>query len=169
MKALNIIIFSLVLISIVSCKKDPSIYSLWTNKIEELKIHNQGKVTITKGIYGTLTLTEGNCMPAIGGKNTSCIAYPVKRKVRIYEYTQEKDAEGSYPFYKKVNTKLIATGYTDDEGFFQFQLQPSQYSIFIEEKGKLYASGSDWTGGLNPFTVSSGIEEINLNLMYAPQ
>lgn len=158
----------MVLASIVSCKKDPSIYSLWTNRIDELSIHNKDKVTITTGIYGTLTVTEGNCMPmGGGGKNNSCIKYPVRRKIRVYEYTQQKDVEGWAPFFKKVNRRLIATSFTDDEGFFQLQLPPSQYSIFIEEKGNLYASGDDGTGGINPVTVSSGVEEINLNLSYA--
>lgn len=156
----------MVLFSIVSCKKDPSIYSLWTNRMDELSIHNKSKISITSGVYGTLTLTEGNCMPMVGGNN-SCKTYPVKRKIRVYEYTQLKDAEGYAPFFTKVNSRLIATSYTDDEGFFQFQLQPSLYSIFIEDKGKLYAAGLDGTGGVNSFTVSSGIEEINLNLSYA--
>lgn len=165
MKALNLTILSLVLFSIVSCKKDPTIYSLWTDRIDELRIHNQGKVTINTGIYGTLTLTEGDCMPKLGGN--SCKTYPVRRKIRVYEYTKKQDVEGYGPHYKKVNTKLIATTFTDDEGFFQLQLPPAQYSVFIEEKGKLYASSDDGAGGINSVTVSTGINEFYLRLSYA--
>ncbi len=165
MKALNLTILSLVLFSIVSCKKDPSIYSLWTNRIDELRTHNQSKVTINTGIHGTLTLNEGDCMPRLDGN--SCKTYPVRRKIRVYEYTLPKDVEGWAPNFKKVNTKLIATTFTDDEGFFQLQLPPAQYSIFIEEKGKLYASDSDNAGGISPVTVNTGIVEVFPKLNYA--
>jgi|GEM_PF-5928662 len=100
MKIKNPALLALVLFSLPSCKKDPSIYSLWTNRIDELRNHNETKVTITSGIYGTLTLTEGDCMPKIGGN--SCKTYPVRRKIHVYEYTRKNDLEGWGPTYKKV-------------------------------------------------------------------
>ncbi|GAL86732.1 hypothetical protein MYP_3962 [Sporocytophaga myxococcoides] len=44
--------------------------------------------------------------------------------------------------------------------FSNFSFPPAQYSVFIEEKGKLYASNDDGTGSLSPFTISTGINEI---------
>ncbi|GAL86731.1 hypothetical protein MYP_3961 [Sporocytophaga myxococcoides] len=43
---------------------------------------------INRSIYGALTLTEGDCMPKLGGN--SCKTYPVRRKIRVYEYPENK-------------------------------------------------------------------------------
>jgi hypothetical protein len=150
------------------CKKDISTNSKWTNNTEELYKHNDAKTTILEGIAGTLTLIEGNCMPPIGA-NSSCKEYPVKRKIRMYEYTLLKQAknEGGAVF-TDVSTKLLATVDCDEEGFYQIKLPPLRYSLFIEENGKLYANGLDGYGGINPVTVDTmKVSKTNLKISYA--
>lgn len=163
-----IILFALTGLA-AACKKGDPIIDKWLNNTTELRKHNEGKITISEGIAGTLTLIEGDCMPAGGGLENTCKEYPVKRKIMIYEYTLISQAEkdkGS--FYTKVNTKLMATAECDKEGFYQVKIAPGKYSLFIEEKGKLYASGLDGYGWLNPVTVEAGkVANGNLRLSYA--
>jgi len=54
------------------------------------------------------------------------------------------------------------------QGFFELELEPRKYSVFVKEKGKLYANWGDGQGGLCPVLVeSSKVSEINLILDYA--
>ncbi len=152
-----------------SCRKDDAIISKWLNNTNELRKHNEAKITITEGVAGTLTLIEGDCMPAGGGVENTCKEYPVKRKIIVYEYTlmRQTEHEGG-AVYTKVNTKLITVAECDKEGFYQVKLPPGEYSLFIEEKGKLYAGGADGYGGINPVKVEQGkVANGNLRLSYA--
>jgi len=150
----------------ISCNDD------YVNNTEELRKHNKKKISIIEGIWGTLVQTEGNCMPGvyggIYGKNKSCKQYPIQREIMVYEYTTWEETEYSYPpFFEKVYTKLIATTTCDKDGFFEFELKPGQYSVFIKENEFLYAK-SYYGQGIMPVTVeTSKISEINLNLDYA--
>ena len=141
----------------------------YVNNIEGLRKHNQKKISITEGIWGTLVQTEGNCMPGVSGgifgKNKSCKQYPIQREIEVYEYTTWEETEYTYPpFFEKVYTKLIATITCDKEGFFELELKPGKYSVFIKENELLYAN-SYYGQGIMPVTVeTSKISEINLNL-----
>ena len=135
--------------------------------IDKLIENNIKKVSITTGTAGTLLKKEGNCMPTIGG-TTTCLSYPVKRTILIYESTDRDDVEGWGPLYYSVKSKLIAQEETDSDGFFQIALAPGYYSIFISEKNKFYANSSDGMGILNPLLVKSdSVSVIRLNLDYA--
>ncbi|MCX2738870.1 hypothetical protein [Pontibacter anaerobius] len=141
--------------------------SQWVNNIEELKQLNQGKITITQGIAGTLTLIEGNCMPIIG-PNSTCKEYPVKRKLAIYPYTTLQETVQHEAAFYTINAEPLMEVETDAEGFYQTKLSPGTYSVFIEEKGKLYANGFDGQGGINPVHVDEDVvESLNLRLNYA--
>lgn len=128
----------------------------WTNKIDELKAHNQAKVTVTQGIWGTLTRKEGNCMPGADPKTTSCREYPIKETIRIYEYTRESDVTRDAERYiTSINTKMLAITEADAEGFFQLYMATGKYSIINEYEGKLYCNITDNNGGLQPVTVGA--------------
>ncbi len=58
----------------------PAIYAL-----------NASKVNFANGIWGTVSITQGNCMPMFNEKN-SCSFCVIEREVRIYEYTKIADA-----------------------------------------------------------------------------
>ena len=136
----------------------------WTNKIDELYKHNEKKVSITEGVWGTLIQREGDWMPGAGGERKES---PAQRDIAIYEYTTVKEING-YPTSCEVYTKLIATTTCDKEGFYEVELKPGKYSVFLKEKGKLYAGGGDGDGGLNPVEIkSSKVSEMNLVLSYA--
>jgi len=138
----------------------------WTNKTAELRIHNQNKISITEGIWGTLVKTEGNCMPVIDFR--FCKQYPVKREIVIYEYTKMGETRHEFTKFFEIYTNLIATITCDEEGFFELALEPGKYSVFVREGEYLYANLFDGQGGIVPVTVEvSKLAEVNLNLDYA--
>jgi hypothetical protein len=140
----------------------------WTNKTKELRIHNEKKISITEGIWGTLVKTEGDCMPTIDWENTTCKQYPVKREILIYEYTKMDETIYEFTKFFEIHTKLVATTTCDEEGFFELALEPGKYSVFVREDEYLYANLFDGQGGIVPVTVeSSKVSETFFFLFYA--
>jgi hypothetical protein len=130
---------------------------------------NAAKVTITNGVWGTIANMEGTCMPVIDPANTTCKTCPVKRTVKIHQYTTASNAtasNGSTIFFDSFNTPLVAQVDTDVNGFFQVTLPPGQYSLAIVENGKLYANTRDAQNGLNPFTLTGGAQKVNVTMTY---
>jgi hypothetical protein len=144
-----------------------------TDNYESVDERNEGnsKISITEGIWGTVLQREGNCMPFIGGVNPNpCKIFPVEREIWVYEYAiYEKDAIPiTFVFYEQVNTKFVSKTTSDEEGFFELELKPGKYSVFVIEKGLLYARGSDGYGGICPVTVEmSKVTERKLEINYA--
>ena len=131
---------------------------------------NQQKVTITSGVWGTISSIEGNCMPPVIPGEGSCTQCPVQRTVRIYEYTLRSEAvPATNPagvFYNSFNTTLIKEIATDENGFYQTTLPPGQYSFVVMENGKIYANGSDGMGGLNPHNITEGLNKVDIAMTY---
>ena len=137
------------------------------NRTENLLEYNKNKVGIPQGLWGTLVKTEGNCFP---DERPICKQFPVKREIVVYEYATWNETTQSsigIAFFTKVSTKLIATTTSDKEGFFQLELSPGKYSVFVKEKNLLYASRFDGYGGISPVIVeASKVSEINLDMNY---
>lgn len=157
-------------LSVLGCnnKKEDKLPPPAVCNIQQTYTQNEAKVTISQGIWGTISSIEGNCMPAIGPGPSPCSHCPVKRTVRIYEYTLRSNAvQGTQPgFYISFNTQLIREVTTDNDGFFQTDLPPGQYSIVIVENGQLYGNGTDGVGGINPLNYTSGLINLNLKMTY---
>ena len=137
--------------------------------MQKVQDDNASKVTIPIGIWGTVALMEGNCMPVVPPTASTCKTCPVKRTLRIYDYTKPDQASPSRSgtFYDSFTTTLIKEITTDDDGFFQTEIAPGHYTIVAVEKGKMYAFGPDGQGGISPFTFTTGKQNINLRLIYA--
>lgn len=149
--------------SCFSCKKTTTINTAGPYcDIEKIRVQNRAKVTITQGIWGTLSRMTGNCMPVIGPKST-CRNCPVQRAIRVYEYTLRSQAvrTDTVDLFSSFSTRLIAEVNADADGFYQFELPAGHYTLAPIEEGRLYAGGFDGQGGLEPFTVSTGREELN--------
>jgi hypothetical protein len=163
----NIITITILSLCLFCCKKqksDPTVCD-----IQKTYIENATKVTISNGIWGTVSSMEGDCMPSVPPTSSTCTHCPVKRTVKIYEYTLHSQAipsGNSNVFFDSFNTQLVAQANADDDGFFQINIPAGHYTIVIIENGKLYASGSDGQGGLNPITYSSGLQNVNLLMTY---
>ncbi len=130
------------------------------------------KIKITQGIFGTISFTEGNCMPGpmpVSGP-LDCRTCPVIRTVRIYKYTTISNAikvnNQAGQFYERFTTDLITETKSDANGFFQLTLPAGIYTMVVVEKGLLYAAFGDGQGGINPITVGTGTTETNFPIKY---
>jgi hypothetical protein len=165
-KFLGLFVFALLFIS---CHKKDGGKTEGGCDMQQVYTGNAKKLTLTNGIWGTVSSVEGNCMPTVPASSSSCRSCPVQRTVKIYEYTLLKDAVSSDPykiFFDAFTTRLVAQGDTDDDGFFQADIPPGHYSIVVVEGGKLYANSRDGGGGLNPFTFMAGTQNVNITMTY---
>lgn len=161
--------FCLLLFTLIGCDNDNHMENPAECDIQKVYTDNAKKLTIANGIWGTVSSMEGNCMPVIQPGSTTCKHCPVKRMVKIYEYTLLGNAtpSGNSPiFFDSFKTRLIKQLDTDDNGFFQTSIPPGQYTIVVVENGKLYANGSDGQGGLSPVTFTNGTQKIDLTMTY---
>jgi hypothetical protein len=161
-------IFSLLLATcLFSCKKNKCENERCD--IQAAYAHNATKATITQGVWGTVSMMEGNCMPVVDPNNTTCKHCPVKRSVKIYEYTLQSQATpvtNNSIFYTSFQTNLITEVMADEEGFFQATLPAGRYSIAIVEDGKLYVNTTDGLSGLNPVEIQNGPVKHNVSMTY---
>jgi hypothetical protein len=164
--ALSLFLFILLLIG---CNKDHNKKTPSTCNIEQVYSDNAKKVSITNGVWGTVSSVEGDCMPTVPACNSCCRNCPVKRTVKIYEYTTINDAVTNDPygtFFDSFTTRLIAQVDTDDIGFFQTNIPAGHYSIVVVENGKLYSNTRDGQRGISPFTLTTGTKNVNLTMTY---
>ncbi|CAN5275823.1 hypothetical protein BH23BAC2_BH23BAC2_10670 [soil metagenome] len=129
-------LFSLLFILLLlSCSTDSKPESSCYSQADPPR--NNQKVTINQGVWGDVWFWSGDFMP--GGRGKIC---PVKRKVYVYEWTTSSDVEkiGFTSFFSAVNTNLVAIAESDNEGFFQTELEPGIYSLFVKEDGIFYSN-----------------------------
>lgn len=129
---------------------------------------NPAKVTIQKGVWGTVAFMEGNCMPVFDPKSSTCKTCPVQRTVRFYEYTLRSQAtpQNGPSFFDSFTTQLVKEVTSDEQGFFQADLPAGKYTVVVVENGRLYSFGADSGGGLSPVTVTGSPQNLNLTLTY---
>jgi hypothetical protein len=167
-KMKNLLPLFLLVILFSACHKNKSLPATSCD-ILEAYTDNATKVTITNGAWGTVSFMEGNCMPIVPPSPSGCTNCPVKRTVKIYEYTLLKDANrwgSSNIFFDSFNSRLVAATETDENGFFQAIIPAGKYTIAIVENGKLYANSTDENGGLSSFTLSGGRQNVNVTMAY---
>jgi hypothetical protein len=95
---------------------------------------NERKVTITQGIWGDVWFWQGVFNYGICA-STGTVT-PVARELRIHEFTRtdQLDYDPDTPaFFTAIRSPLVATVHSDETGFFQIELPPGQYSIFVVE------------------------------------
>lgn len=125
---------------------------------------NSQKVTIDHGLWGDIWFWSGNFMPV--GRGKIC---QVKREVLIYGPTTYNDVErvNYSSFFTAINTKLIATTESDENGFFQIELEPGTYSVFIQENSMFYSNRSNSEGIIFPVIIDSGkVSEVRIDINY---
>jgi hypothetical protein len=130
---------------------------------------NAAKVTIAGGIWGTVSSMEGDCMPVVQPGVSTCSHCPVKRIVRVYQYTNVNQATpsgNSGIFFDNFSTTLVAETEADANGFYQIAVPPGQYTVVNLENGKIYANTRDGQGGLSPVTFAGGKQNANLVMTY---
>ncbi|MEZ5034717.1 MAG: hypothetical protein R2796_06990 [Chitinophagaceae bacterium] len=165
----KLLCFLIISSAFLSCHKESNTTTQNGCDMQQVYADNAKKVTITNGIWGTVALMEGNCMPVVPPTSSTCKTCPVKRTIKIYDYTLQSQAtpQISNGLYDSFSTQFIKEVNTDANGFFQVDIPPGHYTIVAVENGKLYAFGFDGQGGLSPVTFTGGKQNINLTLIYA--
>ena len=77
------------------------------------------------------------------------------------------DFDGFYSVHYPIDAMpkpLVAKTTSDSKGFYEINLAPGSYSIFLLEDGELYARGGDAYGGINSFTINSN-EKLEIQLI----
>jgi hypothetical protein len=121
---------------------------------------------ISQGLSGTVLWYEGDLMPGFDKDPVEGI--PVQREICIYELTSFKQAtvREDY-FYHDLDTKLISTVLSNEEGKFIVALEPGKYSVFVKEEKGLFANRFDQSGYINPIEITSGeLVAIRLRVDY---
>jgi hypothetical protein len=138
-------------------------FFLWStsNSIPDLTI-NQSDLTIKQGVYGTVKLTSGDCMP---GTDSSCKTSYASRTIYIREPASMKDMN---IVYLKNKTELIKQIQTDDNGFYQAELPDGRYSVFVEDtytgEAQEYCNFFDGSGGACQIYIESNLVKYDITI-----
>ncbi len=160
-RTLTFICIAALCLLIVSCENE---YLCGPVKTPE---RNDDKVTIDQGIWGDVWYMEGNFMPVCPSGTVTAVA----REIRIHVLTHMDDVtEGPIayaPFYSEINTDLVATVWSGSDGFFEVELPPGEYSLFVVEDTLFYANRFDGLGHINPVEVlENEVAEILFEINY---
>lgn len=99
--------------------------------------------SIAQGVYGKVQWLSGNHMP--GPEPAGGSASFVAREVRVYELTRTtqvtpKDTASTYGHYGDFETALVASRTSGADGFFEIELDPGDYSVFVGDAGSWYCN-----------------------------
>lgn len=65
-----------------------------------------------------------------------------------------------------INTKLVTIVESDNEGFFQIELEAGNYSLFVKEEGKYYSNLFD-SNGIFPVNIDlDQVSEVRFDITY---
>lgn len=111
------------------------------------------KVTIDEGVYGLTLYWQGD----FRGVCSQGSITKVGTRLHFYEPTQQNQTtilslEG---FYSEIRTQRIGTANSNQDGFFEIELEPGSYSVFAEDtdEGVFYSFGMNDSGIINPVVV----------------
>ena len=143
----KIVLIILAMLSLIACEKKSDVETPAESP------------TITQGIYGQVRERYGNWQPFRDPDGTWGFR-PIVRDIYVYEYTTVKDFDQAYIDYiipaDKMPKPLVATTTSKENGFYQIQLEPGKYSVFILDNGSMRANWDDENGGLQPVTIEEG-------------
>jgi hypothetical protein len=118
------------------------------------------RVSIAQGVWGNVWFWQGNFMPLCESGTVTAVG----REIHIHQLTTRDQVEvvlhDHGNFYHRVDTPLVATVWSDAQGFFQVPLPVGRYSLFAVEDSLLYANRFDaqgyiWSVDVHPDTVTA--------------
>jgi hypothetical protein len=159
----SLIFFSSLVFILNSCDESP------TENEFKYPPDNEHRVTISQGVWGNVWFWEGNFMPVID-PNYAKIT-PVVRDIYIYEATTDSNVQylnGNFgTFITKINSNLITTIHSDNDGFFQISLSPGKYSFFVKEDTLFYANEWDGEGHiLSAIVTENNVSRRQIDITY---
>ena len=118
-----------------------------------------------QGIRGKVLLVQGNQMPGPGNKNIS--AKGVEREIQFYKAATLQQAKRSEGFFIEIQTPLVATAKSTEDGSFEVILPEGEYSVLTKEEKGLFANIFDGSGRINVVVVKKRkFAEITLQVNY---
>lgn len=96
----------------------------YCNCIEDCK-----PTAMRMGIYGYVSLWEGNCMPPIG-TGSNCKKEFIETKVKVYNPVKENEMNGTYLSVEKTPLMVVES---DEFGYYYFEFPNGMYSVFAED------------------------------------
>lgn len=93
---------------------------------------------LSPGIYGITSVIYGDCMPKYVSAPATCHHERASHKVTIRRpvtYTDLVDY-----VYLQNPTELVAEAVSDENGFFEIDLEPGIYSVFVDDNGQEYCN-----------------------------
>lgn len=109
-----------------------------------------------QGLAGMVEFWEGDFMPIVDPDEPRGTITPVARVIKVFEQTTLDDVvadpSGHPCFFTDINTPLVATVESGDDGAYRLGLAPGTYSVFVLEGGRYYANLFT-DKGIQPVTV----------------
>lgn len=118
--------------------------------------------TIEQGIYGTVTLKTGDCMP--GTLPADCTSKGLQSKVIIRELTNKEQDKImlQYLDYPAGHSSIfIKESSSNSNGYYEASLPAGTYSVFVLDEGREFCTSIDNEGNFCPVTVGNGLTEYN--------
>lgn len=107
-------------------------------------------------------------MPSTSNSQSGTVTRVV-RDIHIHEATTSEMVEngGHGVFYESINSELIAIVQSDNNGFFQIELEPGKYSFFVKEGELFWGSRSDDEGHIVAAEVLQDIvTQVTIDINY---
>jgi len=131
---------------------------------------------IHQGLYGKVKLISGNCMPGAVGfadqilwmlwmKKDDCASVYVSRTIYVREPVWKKTTDSVYLTGEKAN--LVKQVTSNSDGYYEIELPPGTYSVFVEDNGKEYCSRADMQGVRCPITIGTGTVQHTVKIDHA--
>jgi hypothetical protein len=124
------------------------------------------RVSVPQGVWGDVWFWDGDFQPACITGTISAVS----RQVFIHAVTPYDSlvvAPRGPAFYSAIHTPLVAVTQSDSTGFFEAQLPPGTYSLFVREDSLFYANWFDGRGNVWPITVITGrVSGTRLDINY---
>jgi hypothetical protein len=151
---------------------------------ESCERSNENRITISQGVWGNVCFWEGNFMPTVHSdgiadrildifKSRDGTITPVVREIyicRVITLKEISDSHVAQPrpgFFLVIPVKFVATTSSDKKGFYQLELPPGTYSLFVKEGNAFYADKFDGEGRITPFEViPQAMTRMPINLTY---
>ena len=90
----------------------------------------------------------------------------VVREIFIHKVTTTNES-GSGPFFANIPTDLVATVSSDATGFYEVEVVPGTYSVFIKEDASFYANSLDGQGQIQPVEVTANtVSELQIDITH---
>jgi hypothetical protein len=124
-------------------------------------------ISISQGIAGSIIFKQGEFDASGKLSSEEGVLYGVQRKIYIYARTNIRAVDlGESDFIHHVHEQLVDSMESNPDGYFQKEMVPGNYSLFILENNRLY-SKVDEKGFYFPVPVNKdSVSTVKLEIDY---